>query len=59
FNLQPKFTQRLQNLVSDYLFVFTYIYPHFRIILQIRSAFCKKKLCHLDQNWQSYVEIFI
>ncbi|KIJ89565.1 hypothetical protein K443DRAFT_117807, partial [Laccaria amethystina LaAM-08-1] len=39
---KPKFTQRLQNLVSDYLFVFTYIYSHFGIILQIRSAYCKK-----------------
>ncbi|KIJ92487.1 hypothetical protein K443DRAFT_113486 [Laccaria amethystina LaAM-08-1] len=43
FSVQkPKFTHRLQNLVSDYLFVFTYIHPHFRIILQRRSAYCKK-----------------
>ncbi|KIJ96385.1 hypothetical protein K443DRAFT_107363 [Laccaria amethystina LaAM-08-1] len=39
---KPKFTHRLQNFVSDYLFVFTYIHPHFRIILQIRNAYCKK-----------------
>ncbi|KIJ89686.1 hypothetical protein K443DRAFT_117648, partial [Laccaria amethystina LaAM-08-1] len=28
--------------VSDYLFVFIYIYPHFRIILQRRSEYSKK-----------------
>ncbi|KIJ98314.1 hypothetical protein K443DRAFT_104166, partial [Laccaria amethystina LaAM-08-1] len=39
---KPKFTHRLPNLVSDYLFVFTCIHPHFRIILQRRSAYCKK-----------------
>jgi hypothetical protein len=42
----------------DCLLVFVYIYQHFRIILQIRSAYCKKD-CHLDQNWQSYIKIFI
>ncbi|KIJ93268.1 hypothetical protein K443DRAFT_112303, partial [Laccaria amethystina LaAM-08-1] len=39
---KPKFTHRLQNLVSDYLFVLTYIYRHFRIILQRRNAYCQK-----------------
>jgi hypothetical protein len=29
--------------IVDYLFVFVYIYCHFKMILQIRSAYCKKK----------------
>ncbi|EDR05624.1 uncharacterized protein LACBIDRAFT_302743 [Laccaria bicolor S238N-H82] len=42
FSIQkPTFPKNIY-VISDYLFVFTYIYPHFRIIPQTRIGYCKK-----------------
>ena len=43
---------------EDYLFVFVYIYCHFNNPTNMVYKM-QKRPCHLDQNWQSYVEIFI